>query len=377
MSFVRDRLDLRIGTRAWRAWSKVHVTESIEQLCTSAALSLSRIDRSAHDWIEPVPGDACTINIGVEGGAPSLDRLVLTGHIDSDEDDTASGSAYECRIRSRIADCVDCSHRHKTGVIKGAKVEQIAAELFTDGYGIAVRCEVDTGPVVPLVRAKRTDTPYGVLVKLAKERGLLLRDNAAGDLVITTVVGPGRHVATLERGKNVLSMSRQRDVTGRYLHYRVRGQSADDFAAEASVMDLWSGLRNRLLVVDADKIVAREDCERRALWEAMTRAGKSIGYTATVRGWRVDPTNPASDLWRANTLVHAIDPFYRLDDDLVISKVERVRGAGEGTRSVLTLVYPDGLTPEPRRYKRAGKQAGKRDGNGVDWFAGVKYGSWK
>lgn len=367
MSFVRDRLDLRIGTRAWRAWSKVHVTESIEQLCTSAALSLSRIDRSAHDWIEPVPGDACTINIGVEGGAQSLDRLVLTGHIDSDEDDTASGSAYECRIRSRIADCVDCSHRHRTGVIKGAKVEQIAAELFTDGYGIAVRCEVDTGHVVPLVRAKRTDTPYGVVLRLAKERGLLLRDNAAGDLVITTVVGPGQHVATLERGKNVLTLSRQRDVTRRYLHYRVRGQSADDFAAEASVMDLWGGLRNRLLVVDADKIVAKDDCERRALWEAMTRAGKSVSYTATVRGWRVDPTNPASDLWRANTLVHAIDPFYRLDDDLVISKVERVRGANEGTRSVLTLVYPDGLTPEPRKYKR---------GAGKDWFAGVKYAKW-
>ncbi len=373
MSYVRDRLGLRIGSREWRAWSKVSITLALDQVCSSAALSISRIDRSAHDWIEPVPGDACRILVGTDDATrasipAARDRVILTGNIDSDEDDTSAGSAYQCHIRSRIADCVDCSHRHKTGVFKGLTVERIAEELFTDGYGIAVTVATDTGPVVPIIRAKRTDTPYGVLLRLAKERGLLLMDDAEGNLVITTVVGPGKHVATLERGRNILLMSRRRNVTDRYLHYRVRGQSADDFAAESSVMDLWPGLRNRMLVIDADKVAGRDDCERRALWEAMTRAGRSISYTATVRGWRIDPTDATSDIWRANTLVHAIDPVLRIDDDLVVSRAELTRGSRDGERTVLTLAYPDGLTPEPRKYKRSG--------GGRDFFAGVKYGQW-
>jgi prophage tail gpP-like protein len=207
-------------------------------------------------------------------------------------------------------------------------------------------------------------------MRLARERGLLLLETPSGDLQITRLAQPGTAVATLQRGARPLKrLRRRRDVSERHAHYHVRGQSADDFALEVGVLDLWSGLRNRTLRIDHDRAANREACERRALWEAMTRAGKSIRYTADLYGWRVDPTDGTSTIWAPNQLVHVVDPRYRLDDDLVVARVTLSKSAQSGTTTALELAYPDGLQPEPLKAKAYKAKSG----GGHDFFAGVKY----
>lgn len=368
MATAPDTVGLRIGSVEWRAWSEVSIARSIEQVCSTAALSLVNVDWSAGmtdrtgALLEIVPSSYCEVWIG-QGRSG---ECVIRGHVDADETTTSEGCAYKVEVRSMVADLVDCTHRHKTGVFRGQTVESIASAL-ADPYGINVLCETDTGPAVEMFRVEKTETVIRAIERLARERGLLVTDDTLGNLVITTVAVPGKVAAILERGRNVKSLTRRRDVSQRFAHYLVRGQATDDFGAEGAVDDLWVR-RNRTLCIDHERAGDKAACLRRAKWEATTRAGRSVRYEVEVAGWRIDPSDPSSDLWWPNTLVRLVDPVLQIDDDLLVVRVNFQRSVRSGTTTRITLGYPDGYAPEPPRYRRG------RGGHAVTGWADLQGG---
>lgn len=369
MAATPETVGLRIGSVEWRAWSEVSIVRSIEQVCSTAALSLVNIDWSAGATdrtgalIEVVPSSFCEVWIGSDR---AHGECVIQGYVDADETTTTEGCAYKVEVRSKVADLVDCTHQHKTGVFRKQKVESIASTL-ADPYGINVLCETGTGPAVDTFRCEKTETVIRAIERLARERGLLVIDDTLGNLVITTVAAPGKVAATLERGVNVKSLTRRREVSQRFAHYLVRGQSVDDFGAEGAVDDLW-GKRDRTLCLDHEKAADKAACLRRARWEAATRAGKSVRYEAVVAGWRIDPSDPSSDLWSPNTLVRLVDGVLQVDDDLLVVRVNFARSVRSGTTTTLTLGHPEGYAPEPPKYRRG------KGGHAVTGWAELKGG---
>ena len=344
-----DRVHLRIGSRQWSAWSEVSIERSIERVAGSAVLAVSGVDWASGEWLVPVPSMPCEVRIGETWKTADP---VLTGYVDGDEVGTQDGSVYRLQVRSRTADAVDCSVDPSSSAgWHGATVEQIAGDLC-DPYDIDVVADVPTGSVVSPYRVDRSRSVAKAIEPLCRERGLLLTDDELGHLLITSVPAPGAVADVLERGRNIEQLQRTRSVTDRYSRYVVRGQSTIDIAGEGTVDDAWMG-RNRTLTVNADKSADSASCLRRAMWEAMIRAGKSIRYTATVGSWRM----ASGKLWRPNTLVRLVDSILGIDDEVLISGIQLVRSVQSGTRATLTLTYPDAYLPEPiaanaRHYRR-------------------------
>ncbi len=359
MARVKERVGLRVGDNEWRAWSDVSITRSIEQVCSTAALSVSVIDwehsqfTNAAPYLEITPSDFCQVWIGPDAEF-SKSELIISGYVDGDTTTTSEGSAYKLEIRSKVADLVDCTVQHPTGVFRKQKVEDIAQAL-ADPYNLTVLCEAEsTGPVVESFRAEKTETVIKAIERLCRERGLLLFDDSIGNLVVSTVAAPGKVATTLERGRNIKSLTRSRNVAQRFKHYLIRGQTYDEFGAEALVTDQWMN-RNRTLCLDHDRAASKADCDKRARWEAATRAGKSVQYEAEVAGWRTDSSDPESPLWEPNTLVHLFDMPLGVDDDLLIARVNYTKSVGGGETATLSLAYPGGYSPEPlvaKKYKR-------------------------
>ncbi len=366
---ANESVGLRIGSQEWRAWSDVSITRSIEQACSTAALSLVNIDWSAGvggrsgALLEIVPSQFCEVWIGPDR---AHGERVIQGYVDADETTTTEGCAYKVEVRSKVADLVDCTHLHGTGVFRKMRVERITQEL-ADPYGVNVLCETDTGPLVESFRCDRTETVLKAIGRLARERGLLVIDDTLGNLVITTVAAPGKVTATLERGRNVKSLTRRREVSQRFGRYVVRGQTALEFGAEGSMDDLWVK-RNRTLCIDHERAGDKAACLRRALWEASTRAGKSVRYEVEVPGWRVDPSDTSSDLWQPNTIVRLVDSCLQVDDDLLVARVNLQRSVRGGTTTTLSLGHPEGFAPEPPKYRRG------KGGHGVTGWAELKGG---
>jgi len=352
---LKERVGLRIGSLEWSAWSDVSIALGIEQAARSAAVSLSTVDWARMQCANIVPSKGCEIRLGQD-----IEPLI-TGFIDADELSLTEGSKLKIEVRSKTADLIDCSAIHPTGIFRGQKVESIARSLATF-YGIEVVCDVDTGAPVPLFRCVPTESVFKAIERLCRERGLLLMDDGYGRLVITSIGDVPAAVAFLERGRNIKSMTRRRDVTQRYSEYRIRGQVWDDIGAQAVSLDEWL-TRRRVLVLDSEKRAGQAAVEKRAKWEAATRAGQSIKFEVTVPGWRTDTSNPKSPIWLPGTIARLKDGVLGLDDDLLITKVNLTRTSRDGTNASLSLGYPEGYQPEPNKFK-AGK---KSKGSGADW----------
>ncbi len=355
MPLANETVGLRIGSREWRAWSSVSINAGIAKACRSASLAVSAVDPARQGLLDLVPGLDCEVRIG--------DDLVITGYVSTDEIAAKDGTKYKLGLRSRTCDIADCTVEY-VGAFAKRRVEEIASALCAY-YGVPVICDCDTGAVLPTFKAERKEKVMAALGRLAQERGLLFVDDALGRLHIQTINGDGPVVATIERGKHYEELERTRSDAERYRLYRVHGQTADEFDAVGGRLDAWVS-RRRVLTLDSEKAAGKDACLRRARWEAAVRAGKSVQYNVTVPGWRVDPSDARSALWTPNTVVHLVDPVWRIDADLLVADVTYTRAVGAGTRTVLKLGYPIGFMTQPPKAKA-------RRGGMVDWFGGTDF----
>ena len=357
---AKERVGLRIDNLEWSAWSDLSITLGIERCARSASLTLSAKDPRRQRLIRIVPGLPCEVRIGDDAGAD----LVITGYTDDDTINPRNGTKFTIGVRSRTEDIVDCTVEHKPGIFRKRKLERIAAELC-DVYHVPVLCDVDTGPVIPLFVAKRTEKVFDALDRLSQERGLLYVDDGAGNLHITSVDPDGEVVRIIQRGRDYEELGRTRSAKERYQTYRCLGQSTSEIDAGGTATDAWMQ-RNRVLTFKMDKAATAKECKARAEWEATVRAGKSVQYPITVPGWRIDPGDPDSRLWRPNILVRLIDPVWEIDAVLLVAQVQFSKSVGGGTRTTLTLGSPYGYRTKPPKHK-----AGKRQM--TDYFAGTTF----
>jgi len=349
-------VSLRVDGATYRDWTDVNISYGIETAARSFVFTATQT--GAPPGASPVnfhPGDAFDLQID---GTP-----VVTGYVDaiapSYEANTASIGVSGRSSTGQIVDCSVIGPRR----FNDLRIEQIAAKLCAP-YGVAVRVDLppgmDTGEPVARFVAEAGETVFEAIERAARLRSLLIYDDAAGALVLR-LGAPGSFplaIGTeLERGRNILSAQGSFDLSKVFNEYRIKSQTSgddQDFGAavtgiEALASDAAAfGGRPRVLVLSTDSGANRRRALARAQWEAAQRWGRSTLINVRVRGWYDDQ----DQLYEPGTLIRLIDPFLRVDSDLLLLNVALSLSNQEQVAD-LTLApetgYYTALPDNPRR----------------------------
>jgi len=317
-------IELRVGASALRGWTSVSVVAGLEQVCRDFQFTINgpladeqglRVTQPCSVWSDP--------------------DEVARGYLETVND--VAGPQELTRAfggRSRTCDAVDCS------ALPGSRANMRLVDLFRAIVGehdVPIVFDAPEASLrIPRHRVTLGDTIHDEIGKLARERGFLVTDDGAGQLLIVRAGAGGRAATDIRMGANVLRRDGAWDVSGRYSVVQVKGQSFSSLEVEAdatgSSEDPGVG-RHRLLIIKPEKPVDREGALARARHEAITRAGKSVRGAYTLRGWRqTDGT-----LWRPNQIARVYDEAAGFDGTelLVVSVTYTLDDQGEKASLVL------------------------------------------
>ncbi len=333
---LAERVELAIGGMLYAGWTSVEVSRAIDTITGDFSVALAWKAKADGAELAVRDGDRCQLRIA---GAPVID-----GWVDM-VNPQASGQDRMIAIsgRDRTADLVDCSAIHKPGSWQKAKLEAIAGDL-TRPFGIAVTAKVSTGAAIPKFALQQGETVFAALERLARFKGLLLVAAAGGDLEI---VEPAQDapIATLEWGRNILTVSGTHDASQRFSDYVVKGQASGNDSKNGKTVAQIRGeakdagvKRYRPLLQVAEDQSDGASATTRAKWEAGVRAGRAVSIEIDVPGWRV---RAGGELWRPNVRVRVKCPPAFVDDQVMLVSAVRLRKDDGGTIATLTCNPPE------------------------------------
>lgn len=342
-------LALIISGSPYGGWERARVRRALNQLAGSFSLTLS--DR----W----PGQPQ--RQALKRGAPCVleadGRPLITGYLDEVSISySAEAHTISAQGRDKTADLVDCCHQGEECQWTDITLLEIAQRLCQP-FAIEVLAQSDVGDPFPAISYGQGETIFSLLARLARLRGLLVASDGRGRLVFSAAAQQ-RASGVLRLGQNIKAARMRVSERERFSRYLVKGQGqtsgpaapplglGDEEAKEAGspqgeAADPGVG-RHRPLTILAEAAGDRASFERRARWEAVTRAGRSQAIDYTVAGWGPGP----GKLWEPNRLVKVQDSYLGLDLDLLIERVEQSLDEN-GAQSQLTLVAPDAYAPKP------------------------------
>lgn len=361
---VIESVTLLVDGQEWDGWTEISITRSLEAISAEFDLAVTT------QWSDAAPrsikeGMPCLITIGKE--------TVLIGYID-DRVPSYDAESVSIRVmgRDKAGDLVDSSVVHKSGHWKNIKLDAIATEVCAP-YGITVIAETDTGEAFDSVVLEQGETAFELLDRLAKQRGVLLTSDAAGQVVITRA-STQKATVSLVLGWNILAARGRFSWRERASEYIIKGSVAAGGSKWDSQPVSMVGGRS-VTITDAEitryrpKILVNEDsltvggASTRGEWHKARMLGEANGTEITVAGWREH--GDIGDLWTVNKLVDIDDDIQDLHCTWLIKTVTFTEGDG-GRITVLSLVPPESLDM-PGTSAKGKKGKSKKTTVGVTW----------
>lgn len=350
---------LNIAGQTYRRWTSVSIKRGLKQVCSQFSL-----ETPAELSPAIVPFQPCSVSDDGD--------LLLTGYIVSVAIDVdAQTSKARITGQSKTQDLVDCMPEFGTNQFDGSTLDAIARTIAAAfGIGVVIGAGVDVGDPFPVTRFKRDETGFAFLERLARQRAVLLTDDAAGNLVLATA-GTARAPASLAMGKsgNVARSQGRLNGKGRFSKYTILSQAGISLTGSDVQTDVeavandggvpryrpWSGLAETASLVG--------DAQKRANWEAAHRSGQAVQATFTVPEWRANGI-----LWQQNQLVHCTAPRLSIAGDFLIGEIEYQEDMS-GRKVLLTVAPPSAYMPQPPVTTVGGTWAG------IDPVVGAKTGA--
>ena len=352
MAEASEIVTLTVGGQRHEGWTEVEIVRALDTMAGSFSLTLTERWADQREAFALEAGAACTVAIAGE--------TVITGWIDQLAP-SISGSSHTITIsgRDRAADLIDCSAIAVPGSWRDTKLETIAAELAKP-FGVSVTARADTGPAIRRFALQQGETVQAAIERLCKFAGLLAISPPDGNIDLIAPETSGA-VERFELGVSILAGSAAHDVSARFSDYIVKGQaSGDDTASGKTVSGPKATAkdpgvkRHRPLLVVAEEQATAANLEKRARWEASTRAGRAQPVTLTAAGWR----RPDGKLRDRNTIVDLSAVALFASGQMLVQSVAFRQGR-EGTRTELVLVPPAAWSqlaiPETAQASRIGK----------------------
>jgi prophage tail gpP-like protein len=349
-----DPITLLVDGMIFSGWTEMTVSRALDRL--KSVFTITVTDRWATNgqiW-QITPFSPCVVKIGND--------TILTGYVSAYEPDF-DGHRHVVSIRgfSKTCDLVECTPDIPGGQYKGYTLEQIARAICQP-FTINVEILTDATQVFPDATLQRGETAFTFLERLARLAGVLLTDNAMGNLVLASA-GSARASGNLVQGQNILAARGKLDVEHQFSIYIVKGQKAlgstvsssgDAGASPAPVQTAMRATasdtgvpRYRPKISIAEAQLDAAGMQRRANWERNYARGRAAMAEITVAGWR----QPDGTLWQTNTLVPVTAPFLQVDQDLLIAETTFMISPVIGKRTRLRVGPVEGFTPDPGQVK--------------------------
>ncbi|MDT7952838.1 MAG: contractile injection system protein, VgrG/Pvc8 family [Acetobacteraceae bacterium] len=377
---MSEQLTLTVGGATYAGWTEIEVERGIDRCVSHFDIGVSERWVGRDQAWRILPFQPCTVAIGPD--------VILTGYVDAYEPRFGRAEhGVRIRGRSKTEDLVDCTPDVPSGQFSGYTVAAIARSICAL-FGIAVIVQTPQADVVVAnTQLQRCESAFGFLERLGRLAGVLLCDDAHGNLVLTTA-GSARASGALAQGRNIEQAHGRLDVAKRFSDYTVKGQAGLSAAGAASS---WGGAggvgsttpapagkvqtqqraaahdpgvpRYRPRVTLAESQLTASGMQLRANWQRQYAFGQSLKATITVQGWR----QPDGSLWAINQLVPVTSDFLGVDQDLLVVKVKYTLGERGGALTVLDVGPPEGYTPDPGQVRLHKAKHGKGHGHGIDW----------
>lgn len=229
---------------------------------------------------------------------------------------------------------------------RNVNIVDIASKLL-EPFGLSVKREGDVGGPFRRVKMKRDRRVMAFLTNLAKQRQLLLRSNADGELVIAEPPAVSNPVASLRQGESPLksvtpefrSQSYYSHVTG--IRSTRRGLNGTQHTVP-NARAVEAGIIRPLILSMRD--TSRGELPRAAQAAAGRMLAGSIVYSATVATWR-DPTGA---VWTPGDTVELTAPSVFVPEPFKFQiRAARLIRTVEGTTAELSLILPGAFGGEP------------------------------
>ena len=247
--------------------------------------------------------------------------------------------------------------------------EAIAGQLAAP-YGLSVVSEVATGNKITDHQIQQGETAFESLDRIAKQRQILITDNAAGNVVLASPGSGGNAYSALELGNNILSASAGFDFTDVYSQYSVKGQKSgtDDSYGAQTAQSFGTAIdsnvkRKRVLIVRQEGQADSQTCQQRASYEQQIRRAKAGELRYRVVGWR--QANGA--LWAVNTTVAIVDAIMAVNTALLISEVTYTLD-DSGMITELVVIPASAFATEPETQAKAKKRKKSAKGTDSSWL---------
>ena len=322
-----------------KRWTSFSLTKDLDELSNSFSASFTSGHDLAviQDWWKIHLGDPCEIELAGDVVMYGWIEEVVVDYTEDTHKLTLSG-------RDRLCDLVDCSPIVKTEWW-GERASVIIQDLCTP-FGIPVNFspgiqERMNEVISEQVKVNEGDSAFDTISRICNYKAVLPTSDGGHTLKISAE-GTRRATSPLKIGYNILQATSSEHNSERFNHYIVKasekGSNNTDVIETAQAQgeaDDSRISRYRPLVIISDKSANSADCEVRAQWEAVIRAGKSRQVHYLVPGW----TQRDGSLWNVNMIVEIDDPILGIDT----SKTKTPRGQPYGVSS-------DDIYPYARPY---------------------------
>lgn len=338
-----DDLTLVVNGTSLEGWQDVSVTLGIERMPNSFDITLTEKYPGQANAVSFFAGDPCEVYLGSDH--------VITGYIDRyNPRITADDHTIHAVGRSKSADMVDCSAEWPGGQIKGSTAQSIGQKL-ADPYGIKIVAAdgVDVGPPIPQFNLTLGESPFAILERICRYRGLLMVDQPDGSILLTRA-GAGEMTSGVAEGANGQVIEGNYSADERFSDYEAFLQSiatTEDAGTGGNL--LWratdTGMkRHRQRDIIAEAGGGGQDVAKlRATWECNRRAGRSYQLNWRVDSWR----DKGGGLWLPNYSIPVKAPSIKAPPyDWLIGEVTFNKGE-QGTSADLLIMPKQAFLPEP------------------------------
>lgn len=329
-----EEMAVLINGKRFKFWDKIRIIDSLDTLDTiefSAPFDVGLLDFK--EAFRPFSFQSVVVTVG---GDPIFTGTMLTPiPVIKNESKTISVNCYS--LPGVLNDCT-MPASSQTMEFKGQGLREILSSLLLP-FGLSVEFQADQGEVfTDPIAIEPTETVLTFIIKLLKQRNLILSSDSKGKLIILKSAELGNPVGRLEQGVSpVLAVTPNFNPQKCFSH--MTGLEPVGIGSAGSQFTVKN---SRLLDVVRPFTFTAPDTSDGTLKTAVEATvgrmfGNMVSYSVRVATHR----NPSGDRWAANTTVilHAPDAMVYNDYEFIIRSVEFEKDEKTET-ATLNLVLP-------------------------------------
>lgn len=329
-----DGLVIRIGGVAFQNISKFSMTRQIDAVDTVSITAPQAETEAFSDLITPFSFQSLDV-------AEAGQRIFRGTMVGVDPSLTAEKSQVVLSAYSLPGVLTDCTMptTDKPIAFRNMNLRDIAAELV-EPFSIKLNADSDVGGPFRRVKLKREDRVLPFLGNLAKQRQILMRSNAAGELVLAGPPEISAPVAKLDESKPpVLKITPAFNPQNYHSHVTVtrltrKGKPGGKHTI-VNPLAVDAGIVRPISISIRD--VTRGELPKAAAAKAGAMLANSLSYSVQIPGWR----DPQGDMWEPGSTIELLAPsvFVRTSYQFQIRSVKFDRDP-EKDLATLNLMLP-------------------------------------